>query len=115
MRFFARLNPFAAINDLRRFLAQQPTHRLWFLMLSFVIVVLVLVGFVKDSRFEKPYKQEIVYVEQWKADRTDAEIIAKQKIDQVEIDRLKAEYDAKQKERRAQFKQLDDRLKKYGI
>jgi hypothetical protein len=115
MRYISRLNPFAAINDLRRFLSQQPKHRLWFMMLSFVIVFLVLFAFVKDSHFEKPYKQDIVYVEQWKADRTDAEIVAKQKIDQVEIDRLKAEFDAQQKERQAQFKRLDDKLKSFGI
>lgn len=115
MRYPTRLNPVAAVNDLRRFLSAQPQHRVVFLMLSLAIVALILFAFVKDSHFEKAYKQDIVYVEQWKADRTDAEIRAKQKVDQVEIDRSKAERDAKQKERQAGFKRLDDKLKAIGI
>lgn len=115
MRYFARFSPLAALRDLRAFLSHRQPYELWFGILAIVVTGLLLVGFVKDSRVEKRYEPNIIYVDQWKADRSDAEIVAKQKVDQVEIDRLKAERDQRMKDRQDQFKRLDERLKKYGL
>lgn len=115
MNFLARLSPLRAIRDLRFFLAQRQPYELGFLALSMVVTTAIIAGFVKDSRVEKPYKKNIVYVEQWPATRTNAEIVAQQKIDQVVRDKEKAEQLRREKELQAEFKKLDDRLKAVGL
>ena len=47
--------------------------------------------------------------------RSDAEITAQQKIDQVIAHKKQAELEKLQKERQAEFKRLDDKLKAMGI
>lgn len=115
MRYFARFSPFAAYRDLRLFLSHRQPHELWFGILAILITALLLFAFVKDSHFDRVYKPNIVYVEQWKADRTDGQIVAQQKADQPAIDKRKAEIEARQNKRRAEFKRLDDTLEKYGF
>lgn len=115
MRYLSRFSPIAAIRDLRVFLSHRQPHELWFGMLAIVLTGLLLIGFVKDSRIEKPYKSNIIYVEQWRADRTDAQIAAKQKVDQVDIDKRRAELERKRKERQAEFQRLDKRLEDMGF
>ena len=53
-------------------------------------------------------RREILFVESWSANRTDAEIIADQKRDQAERERA-------MKENQRQWKKLDERLKRLGI
>ena len=76
MQFFARMSPLRAVRDLRLFLRQRQKHELIFLFLSIFITGLLLIGFAKDSKIEKEYRPNIVYVQQWTLDRTDAEIKA---------------------------------------
>lgn len=115
VRYLARFSPIAAYRDLRLFLSYRQPYELWFGILAILITALVLFAFVKDSHFDRVYKPNIVYVQQWKADRTDAEIVTQQKADQPAIDKRKAEIEARQKDRQAQFKRLDDKLKAYGF
>lgn len=115
MRYLARFSPIAAYRDLRLFLSHRQPHELWFGILAIVITAALLFAFVKDSHFERVYKPNIVYVQQWKADRTDEQIVTQQKADQPAIDKRKAEIEARQKKRRAEFKRLDDKLEAYGF
>lgn len=115
MRYFSRFSPFAAIRDLRLFLSQRQPHELWFGILAILITGLLLVGFVKDSHVERPYKPNIIYVEQWRDDRTDAQIVARQKVDQIALDARRAELERRQRERQAQFKRLEDKMKAWGL
>lgn len=115
MSYLARFSPFRAYRDLRFFLATRQRYELGFLALSLIITAALIAGFVHDSHVERPYKRNIVYVEQWPADRTDAEIAAQQKIDQVAAHKRKAEIEAEQKRTQAEFKRLDDRLKAMGL
>jgi hypothetical protein len=62
-----------------------------------------------------PYKRDILYVEQWSADRSDAQIRAQQAIDGPIKAKALAEQKARQEKRQAEFKQLDDQLTKWGI
>ncbi|MFT6569039.1 MAG: hypothetical protein ACJAWY_000733, partial [Sphingomonas echinoides] len=48
-------------------------------------------------------------------DRTDAEIVAQQKIDGIEQTKRENELKRLQAERRAQFKKVNDGLKAYGL
>jgi len=115
MSFFARLSPFRAIRDLRMFLSQRRPYELGFLLLSVAITGVILVGFAKDSHFEKAYKPDIIYVKQWTLDRTDEQIRKQQIIDQVQIDKDTAERKRQEAALQAQWKRLDDKLNRWGI
>lgn len=115
MNFFARMNPLNAVRDLRLFLHQRQKHELIFLFLAIVATTVIVGVFAKDSRIKKEYNPTIIYVQQWRLDRTDAQIRAQQAIDapikQKQIDDLAR----RQAERQAQFKRLDDKLTKWGF
>jgi hypothetical protein len=115
MSFLSRFSPLPAIRDLRFFLSQRSKHELWFGILAIILTGAILVGLQVDSKFERPYKREITYFENWPENRTDAEIIAKQKVDQVAKEKRDAELKALQEKRRAEFKRVDDALESWGI
>ena len=51
----------------------------------------------------------------WRLDRTDGEIKAQQLIDEAAKQKMLAEREAEKAKSRAEFKRLDDSLKKMGI
>ncbi|MEH3045832.1 hypothetical protein [Sphingomonas adhaesiva] len=115
MTFLSRMSPVRAWSDLRFFLSTRERHEWWFLVAAIAITAFLIFAFAHDSYMEKEYKPQIVYVQQWRLDRTDAEIVAQQKIDQVKKDADEAEARKKQDENRAAFKRLDDKLTRMGI
>lgn len=116
MSLFTRFSPLRAVRDLRVFLAQREKYELVFFALAIGITGVVLFAFLRDANTIKvPYRPNIIYVQQWRADRTDAEIVAQQKIDQAAKDKRIAEQKAAQARLQAQYKKLDDRLKALGI
>ena len=115
MSFLRNLSPLRAYRDLRGFLAQRHPAEFGFLVLAMAITGFFIFAFAKDSHVEREYRPNIIYVQQWPANRTDAQIIAQQKIDQVQIDKDKAELAARQKKLQNEFKKLDDGMKKYGL
>lgn len=115
MALLRKLSPYHAIRDLRAFLIERRPHELAFFALSIVLTGLLIAGFVVDSHVERPYKRDILYVQNWPLTRTDAEIRAQQKIDGVEQTRREAELKRLQLERQASFKRLDDKLKAMGL
>jgi hypothetical protein len=115
MTFLKRFSPVAAYRDLRFFLAMRKRHELGFMALSLAVTMLILVAFVKDSHFEKPYERNIIYVEQWPITRTDEQIRAQQKIDQAKRNIEKAELEKRRKAKQAEFKKVDDWLTNHGF
>lgn len=115
MNFFARMSPVRAYRDLRLFLAARKPYELWFLVASVILTLGILRALAIDSYAEKVYKPKIVYVEQWRADRTDAEIVAQQKIDQAKKDIEQAQIKKQQAETQASFKRLDDKWTRLGL
>lgn len=113
--YFARFSPVRAVSDLRRFLALRQPYELWFGIAAIFVTGLIIAGFVVDSHEERARKSNIIYVQQWPLSRTDREIIAQQKIDQVKRDKEQAELRARQEAVRRQFQQLDDKLKAMGL
>ena len=95
-------------NDLRAFWRERPRHQWLAGTLAVAIPVGILVAFYLDSNTNLRPRATIVYVDSWRADRSDDEIKAKQKTD-LEQRR------AAEAERQRQFKQLDDRLNRLGI
>ncbi len=119
---FRRMNlrqyfsPVRAYRDLRTYLVTRRPHQLGFMALAAVMSYTMIMGTLDVSRMPKPaYHRDIIYVQQWRADRTDAEIIAQQKIDGIEQTRREQELKRLQAERKAQLKKLDNTLKSFGI
>ena len=115
MGFFHRFSPTAAYRDLRGFLATRERYELGFLALAIAITSGLVFAFVGDSQVEVPYVAHITYVQQWRADRTDAEIKAQQVIDQAAREKQLAIDKAERAKSQAEFKRLDDKLKRMGI
>lgn len=80
-------------------------RRRWlFLALSFAMTFAMLFGFLIDSDFRKlgPGPQ-LIYVESWSKDRSDAEIQAQQRRDQAVRKKI-------EEQRRQEFQKLENRL-----
>lgn len=104
------VGPRAALSDLTALIFQQHRrHRLVFLTLSIGITSLIVTGFVIEARDKNLIPgPKTIYVSDWKTTRTDAEIIAQQKIDS-------AERRAWKEERRRQFQRLDKAMTRWGF
>lgn len=108
-------SPRAAWRDLKFFLAQRRKHELLFATLSVAMTMVLVTAFYFDSRIEKEWQRNITYIESWPLTRTDAEIIAAQKVHAEAKKRREAEIAAKKEERRQQFERLDRQLEALGI
>jgi hypothetical protein len=95
-----------AFGDLRLFMSTLGRRHYIAALASMVITVFLVWGFYRESYAVA--EPQIVYVESWPANRTDAEIQADQKKDAAERHRQQAE-------RQAAFKQLDDFNKRIGL
>lgn len=115
MSFLRSLSPIRAYRDLRLFLSQRKPHELIFLVLALAITWAVMFAIASNSTVQKIYRPNIVYVQQWPENRTDAEIIAQQKIDGPIEKQREEEIRKQQAETQAAYKRLDDKLKKYGF
>ena len=115
MWFFKRFSPIRAYKDLRLFLSHREPHELYFLIAAMVITGFFIYAFAKDSYAERAYRPEIIYVQQWPANRTEAQILAQQKIDGPIEAKRKAEIKAARERRQAQFRKLDKAMTDWGI
>ncbi len=93
---------------MRAFWRQRPRHQWIAALLALLIPAGILVVFYYDAQTNILPGEQIIYLDSWPADRTDEDIIAKQEADL----RLREEWE---RERQQQFKNLDDRLRRYGI
>lgn len=99
------VSPKSALSDLREMLIEPRAHKWPVLGLSITLTAIILWGFTLDARQVADAKpqREIIYVQNWTADRKDSDILAQQKID---VARYEAALEAKQKE----FQSVADRL-----
>ena len=115
MNFFRRVSPIKASNDLYSYLRRPRPHQIVFLALAFALTFGMFELFMIDTKIVTPYKRDIVYFQQWRADRTDAQIRMQQLID---LPKEKAAREAEAKaeaQRRLAFKHMDDQLKAVGL
>lgn len=116
MSIFRFLSPVRAFRDFRQFIATRKKHELWMLIPSLGVTIAILIGFYLDSNFERAWKRpEIIWVKDWRLDRSDEEIRAQQAIDKAAKDKAEAELEKKRKVRRDEFKKIDDGLKSWGL
>lgn len=104
MSWFPRpVGPRAAFSDLFAFLRQRSREQMIGAALAFLTTVIIVIIFFVDSQINTAPPPRIVYVEQWDAERTDAEIVAQQKVDQERREKA-------QLERQRQFQRLEKQL-----
>ena len=104
MSWFPRpASPRAAFIDLRNFMRGRSREQLIGGALAVLVTAIIVIEFLVDSKINTAPPPQIIYVEQWSANRTDAEIIAEQKKDQ-------AAREAASKERQRQFQKLENQL-----
>ncbi len=95
-------------TDLKAFWQQRPRHQWLAGTLAILIPIGILVSFYFDAQTNIQPPAQIIFVDNWPADRSDEDIKAKQQSDLEERRALQAE-------RQRQFKQLDERLNRLGI
>lgn len=109
MAFFPPMvGPRAAFADLRAFMRQRGREQWIGAALALLSTIIIVILFFVDSQINTAPPARIVYVEQWKADRSDAEIVEQQKTDQ-------AKRDAAEQAKREQFQRLDRKLDDLGF
>ena len=97
------VGPRAAFADLRNFMRQRSREQVIGAALAVLVTAVIVIEFFVDSKINTAPPPQVIYVEQWSTNRTDAEIIAEQKKDQ-------AEREAAAKERQRQFQELEKRF-----
>jgi hypothetical protein len=89
------VGPRAALKDLTAFLRQRSREQIIAACLAVLITIIILIIFIVDSKINTAPPPQVVFVENYGPERTDADIIADQK--KASEDRRKAE-EAKRKE-----------------
>jgi hypothetical protein len=104
MSWFPRpSSPKAAFRDLAAFMRQRSREQVIGAALAFLVTAIIVVEFVIDAKFGTAPPPQVVEVELYPANRTDADIIADQKKDM-------AERQAFQKEKQRQFQKLENQF-----
>ena len=101
--FPSPVSPRAAFADFRAFLRHREREHWIGAALAVLVTIIIIIEFLVDSKINTAPPPRMVYVEQWNADRTDAEIVADQK-------KAQAEKEAAQRERQRQFQKLEKQL-----
>lgn len=96
-------SPRAAFADLRAFMRHRSREQVIGFACAVLVTMIIVIEFLVDSKINTAPPPQIVYVESWPENRTDAEIMADQKKDQ-------AERDAANAERQRQFQKLENQL-----
>ena len=97
------VGPRAALKDLTAFLRQRSREQVLGASMAVLVTIIIVIIFFVDSKINTAPPQQIVYVENYGPDRTDADIIRDQK--KASEDRRKAE-----EARRQEFQKLQKQL-----
>ncbi len=97
------VSPRAAFADFRAFLRQRGREQWIGAALAVLVTVIIVIEFLVDSKINTAPPAQVIYAEQWTANRTDAEIVADQKKHQ-------AAREAAARERQRQFQKLEKQL-----
>jgi hypothetical protein len=104
MSWFPRpSSPAAAFRDLAAFMRQRSREQVIGGALAFLITAIIVIEFLVDAQIGTKPPPQVVVVDLYPSNRTDADIIADQKKDQ-------AKKEAALKERQRQFQKLENQL-----
>ncbi|MEN3972598.1 hypothetical protein WJS89_07940 [Sphingomicrobium sp. XHP0235] len=108
MSFFRAFSPLGAIRDFGAFVRRADRDHVIGATLALLVTGSIVVIIMVDSKVNTSPGRSVTYVELYESDRTDEEIVARQKADQEAIE-------ARAKERQEQFKKVDDALERAGL
>jgi hypothetical protein len=94
--------------DLRAFLKERRRHQWVAGVLAVAIPIAILGAFYVDSYMHARPRPQVVYINSWPADRSEAEIRAKQQADLARREAIEAE-------RQRQFQRLEKQAERLGI
>ena len=97
------VGPRAAFADLFAFMRQRSREQVIGAALAVLVTMIIVIEFLVDSKINTAPPPQVVEVQLYSSNRTDAEIIEQQKIDQ-------AKRDAAAAEKRRQFRKLEKQL-----
>jgi hypothetical protein len=104
MSWFPRpVSPRAALADLRAFMGNTSREQRLGAILAGLSTTIIVIVFFVDAKINTAPPPQVIYVNDWRADRSDEEIKAEQKTDQ-------AAREAALKERQRQFQELENKL-----
>lgn len=96
-------SPRAALKDLVAFIKRRDREQVWGLTMAVLVTTIIIIVFTVDPKINTAPPPSIIYVEDYAANRTDADIKRDQLAD--------AEVRRQQKEaKKKQFKELQDKL-----
>lgn len=98
-------SPRVLIADLRAFARERSSVQWIAALVALLMPIVIVYGFIRDAKTNIAPGEQIMFVESWSANRTDAEI----KADQIKRQR---EQEAQRAERQRQFKELE---RKFGM
>lgn len=96
-------SPRKAIADFKAFFRDRDRGHVIGLLLAILSTAIVVIIFFADSNINTAPPPQTIYVESWRSDRSDAEIVTQQKKDQ-------AAHDAAVKARQKEFQKLQKSL-----
>ena len=96
-------SPRAAFADLFAFLRHRSREQTIGAALAVLCTIIIVIVFIVDAKINTAPPRQIIYVDSWKADRTDAEIVAQQKKDQAAREEAR-------KARQAEYRKLQKQL-----
>ncbi len=99
------LGPRAALADLKAFLRQRSREQVIGACLAVLVTIIILIIFLVDSQINTAPPQQIVYIENYGPERTDADIKADQK-------KASDERHRQEEARKREFQKLE---KQFGI
>ena len=98
-------SPRAAFGDLAAFMRQRSREQVIGASLALLVTAIIVIEFLVDAKINTAPPPQVIEVELYPSNRTDAEIIADQKKEQ-------ADKEAAQKAKQRQFQELE---KRFGI
>lgn len=101
-------SPRALWADLKAFAGESSPYKWGAAAVAVIMPIAIVIVFTLDTRTNIDPPVQIIYVESWPANRSEAEIKAQQAKD-------KAKADAFKKQRQAEFQKVDKDLERLGI
>lgn len=106
MSIWKNVDPVGAIADFRTVWGQAGKNRWWIALASAAATFAVFSVMVQEEHRILPRPPKVIYITSWRADRSDAEIIASNKANQVYQDKLRAEQAKREEDVRELYKKI---------
>lgn len=106
MSIWKNVDPVGAIADFRTVWSQAGKNRWWMALAAAAATLSVFSVMFQEEHRILPRPPKVIYISSWRADRTDAEIIASNKANQVYQDKVRAEQAKREEEVRELYKKI---------